>query len=262
MLLPLAFSLFAVAVYLFIYFIVKRDKGHREPTGALFIAMGFGFLAVILAGILNDLLVNKEVLEAIGGETTPNLSAFTFWQASFTVAIIEEGLKCIPLALFIYSKRYFDELTDGVIYFGITALTFGVIEHISYTLMFGAGTGITRVLFMPYLHVGFTILFGMALAYYKVLKKPFWWVVAGFLSAVGAHAIYDYFAFTGSAFSTIGVLAITITLNILVFVLFKKSQKGDEARGQSAVGINKYCRHCGRPNPKMYLYCAYCGKLS
>ena len=262
MLLPLAFSLFAVAVYLFIYFIVKRDKGHREPIGALFIAMGFGFLAVILAGFLNELLVNEDVLNSIGSAESPNLSTLALVQASLTVAIIEEGLKCIPLALFIYSKKYFDELTDGVIYFGIAALTFGIIEHISYTLMLGAGAGISRVLFMPYLHVGFTILFGLALAYYKVLKKPFWWVIAGFLSAVGAHAVYDFFAFTGSAFATIGVFSITITLNVLVFLLFKKSQKGDEARGQSAIGINKYCRHCGRPNPKMYLYCAYCGKLS
>lgn len=253
--------LFALAVFLFIYFIVKKDRGRREPIGALFIAMGFGFLALILAGFLNEIFVPKEFSE-IAKNSEIKMSWQQLMVSAMTVGVIEETVKCLPLALFIYKKKYFNELTDGIIYFGIAALTFGVIEDISYALMFGVGTGLVRIIFFPYLHVGFTILFGVALAYRKVLNKSWLLVVGGFLSAIIAHGLFDFFTSSGSLVGVLLVLLMTIFFNAMLFVLFKKTQKGDELLGQSAIGANKFCKNCGKPNPKQLLYCSYCGKVS
>lgn len=258
----IAFVLFALIVTLFIIFIIKRDRGHREPIGALFIAMGFGVLAVVIAAVAEHFLLPKsftETIRATSGQVVP-WSGLVF--GTLMIGLIEEGAKCIPLALFIYKKRYFDELTDGIIYFGITALTFGILENMVYTSSFGGAVGVTRALFMPYLHAGFTVLFGVALAYRKVLKKSWWLVIAGFSTAILAHAAYDFMVMSRSLWGVLFVFLISIFLNIMLFVLFWKAQKGDEARGQSTIGANKFCKHCGKPNPKHNLHCEYCGKVA
>jgi protease PrsW len=258
MALLIAFILFAVAVMLFITFIVKRDHGKREPKGALWAAAGYGALAVLAAGTLNAFLV-PNISEVVGGTTV--LPVGELMVASLTIGLIEETLKCIPLAIFLYKKKYFDELTDGIIYFGIAALTFGIIEDIFYALEYGGGTGILRVVLMPYLHAGFTILFGIMLAYRKVLGKSLWYVVAGYAAAVLMHAAYDFFAFSGGYY-VILMLALTAVLNVSLFVIFRWAQRKDESRGMSAIGINKFCRNCGAANPERLLYCSQCGKLS
>lgn len=251
--------LVSTVVYLFILYTVKADRGSKEPTRALFGAAGFGLLAVIIAGFLNELLIPSQALEAIGTEQSHTLPFGLLAQSVLTVGLIEEGLKAIPLALFIYRKGYFNELTDGVIYFGIAGLTFGIIEDLTYTAEYGVGVGIFRIIFSPYLHAGFTVLFGIALVQMKLLKKPFLFVVGGFGAAILAHALYDFAVFKGGFFLLLA-LALTVLLNTMIFVFFKKAQKIDEARGMSAVGINKYCRNCGVPNPKHYLFCEQCGK--
>ncbi len=258
----IALLLFALAVYLFILFIVKRDRGNREPIEALFIAMGFGLAAVIAAFFLNHFLLPGDI-DAIADPTSnQQFSSLYILMISLGVGLIEETVKIVPLALFIYKKRYFNELTDGIIYFGIAALTFGIVEDISYMLNFGGGVGIFRILLSPYLHATFTILFGLALAYKKVLNKSWWLVFAGYLSAIVVHGLYDFFIFSRSPAGTILSLVIALFSSVVLFVLFRKAQIDDEKSGQSTKGINKFCRHCGKPNPKRLLYCSFCGKLS
>lgn len=251
---------FAITVYLFILFIVKADRGSKEPIGALFGAMGFGILAVIAAGTLNEMFVPREVMEQLGSEDAGNVSNATLLKAALIVGVIEESVKAIPLAVFIYKKRYFNELTDGIIYFGIVGLTFGIIEDFSYSLMYGGEVGLLRILFSPYLHAGFCAIFGMYFVQKKLLKKPWTLVLIGYLIAVLAHAIFDFAAFTGGPISVLVLLVITIAVNVSLFVFFKKAKRLDEARGMSAVGTNRFCRNCGRPNQERYLYCLWCGK--
>ncbi|MFO0920128.1 MAG: PrsW family glutamic-type intramembrane protease [Candidatus Saccharimonadales bacterium] len=265
MLYIIAFLLFAIAVYLFILFIVKKDHGNKEPIGALFMAMGFGFLAVVIAGITNEIFLPQALIDSVSNTNATyqsTISTATLLKASLFIGFNEELLKALPLAVFIYRKNYFNEFTDGVIYFGLSALTFGIIEDVVYSLSSGGGVGITRILFSPYLHVGFTVFFGLSLAYKKVLKKPWWLPVIGMLCAILLHAIYDFVLFSHSPLGALIAFLLTIGLNVMVFVFFRKAQRDDEVRGQSTVGINKYCRHCGKPNPEQLLYCSFCGKLS
>jgi RsiW-degrading membrane proteinase PrsW (M82 family) len=258
----IAFILFGVVIYLFILLIIKRDRGSKEPTGALMAAVGFGFLALAIAGVLNSILLPKEVMEGIGQESLKNVPTSTLFWSAMTVGLIEEAVKCLPLAFFIYKKRYFNELTDGVIYFGIVGLTFGIIEDIFYTIEFGGAVGLARVISAPYLHAGFTILFGICLIQRKLLKRSWLFVAGGFLLAVLAHGFYDFAAFSGTVLGMLFVILTALSLSLLIFAVFRHAQKIDELHGKSAVGINKFCRNCGRPNPERLLYCRFCGKHS
>lgn len=252
---------FALAIYLFIRFIIKRDHGHKEPLGALFGAVGFGLLAVFLASLANNLLVPDRIADGVATGTLHSLPISTLLPAAIGIGIIEESLKCLPLAFFIYKKRYFDELTDGVIYFGIVGLTFGIIEDIEYTISYGPTVGVVRILISPYLHAAFAVLFGICLVQRRVLKRSWLLVAGGLLAAIAAHAAFDFTAFVGG-WALWVMLAITFGLNVLLFVIFRKAQKADERRGASATGMNKFCRQCGKPNPERLLYCTFCGELS
>lgn len=253
---------FALATLIFLRFTIAKDRGHREPKSALYAALGFGILALVLSGLAEAFLVNDKIMGSIESSETIAASAPELLVAAFTIGLIEESAKCIPLALFLYKKRYFDEITDGVIYFGIVALTFGMIENILYAFIYGGGTGIARAIIGLYAHVGFAVFFGVALAYHKILKRPFWIVPASLFVGITAHTLYDFYAFSNDSIGVLGLFMLSMLLNILVFVIFRRAQRSDEARGQSTIGENKFCRHCGAPNPDRLLYCSQCGNLS
>src|SRR5476651_2621069 len=141
-----------IAVGLARYFI-KGDHGEKEPIGALWLALGFGFAGGILAAILESVLIPPKDLSA----TSPLL---VILGAALTVGVIEEAAKYIPLSLFLYPKRYFNEHTDGVIYFALAGLGFGLPENILYTLQFGASAGFGRILLTPFFHAATTGMIG------------------------------------------------------------------------------------------------------
>lgn len=253
---------FIVAVLLFILFIIRRDHGSKEPTGALLAAFGFGVLALILASVLNELILPERVVSGIGTKELSGIPVTTLITASLAVGLIEESLKALPLAAYIYKKQYFNELTDGIIYFGIVGLTFGIIEDIFYSLQFGGGVGLVRILFFPYLHTCFSVLFGLTFITKKLFNKSWLLVLAGYAGAIFTHALFDFSVFKGGLYLPLVTLPLTIFLNTMLFVIFKRVQRLDEKMGRSATGINKYCRRCGKPNPQRLLYCTYCGRLS
>jgi RsiW-degrading membrane proteinase PrsW (M82 family) len=247
-----------LAYWLYSYF-ARSDRGPKEPVGALRAACWFGVGAVIAAGVLNQLLVPKEVIEFVGAENPVTPPLATLVQGVMTISLIEETLKFVPLALFIYKKGYFNELTDGVVYFALAGIWFGSIESIGYASLYGGEVGLMRLIIAPFLHAGFTALAGIGLIRYKLVRRR-WYVIAGwFALAVVLHALYNLSIFLSGGAILIALL-IALAVNLGPFYFFKKAQRADELRGMSAVGVNKYCRNCGLPNPEGFLFCTRCGK--
>ncbi len=247
-----------LAYWLYRYF-VSNDRGAKEPINALRLACAMGVVATIFAGTLNEHFLPESLLYYLDtGFGKPE--ATVLFTSALMVGIIEESLKFIPLAFLIYRKPYFNETTDGIVYFGLCGMWFGAIESIGYTVAFGPKVGILRLILAPFLHAGFSALAGWGLARYKVQKTTLLVPVVLFLSAILAHGLYDFFAFTGTAITALLVLAMAIAVNATVFVLFKKARASDEKLGISAIGVNKFCRNCGQPNPDKNLYCNHCGQ--
>lgn len=221
-----------LALFLSNYF-MRNDRGEPEPRRGIRNAAWFGVLAVLAAGYLNSAFLPREVLVFLEGTGAPQPSFETLLQASLTVGIIEESLKFIPLALYILPKRYFNEVTDGVVYFAIAGMWFGVIESITYTLTYGTEVGLQRIIVAPFLHAGFSALAGMGLAKFKVASRNPLYIVIGFGTAIFLHAAYNFFLFTQIPLLSLAALGIAVAVNLGPFRYFKKARRHDERLGIS-----------------------------
>lgn len=212
-------------LYIFVIRIVRKDRGSREPLGALFKAFGFGILAVLVAGELNYIITPENVIKAIENESFEGISLATLASTSLAVAVIEESLKSLPLAFFIYKKNYFNEITDGVIYFGLAGLAFGLIETFAYAMEFGQETGIYRLVLLPYFHASLCAIFGIFLAQKKYFSKSWLLPVFGLIVSIAGHALYNFGLMSGIVLLLLGSVGLTLIINIALFKNFKRAQR-------------------------------------
>ncbi|MBP9852487.1 MAG: protease PrsW [Patescibacteria group bacterium] len=253
MLLSIIQLFIAISVGLILY-LLSRDKGQTEPRPIIWAAFGFGILALPIAS-LGEGQLGIDSIESLRTAPINHLA-----MVSLGVGVIEELAKFLPLALFIYKKGYFNEHTDGILYFATAGIGFGLPENILYTLGNGAGTGVVRLFLTPVFHAATTALIGYYLARTKVEKRSF----AGPALALGvmilAHGLYDFGLLSGKASLALLSLGITAGLSGALFYYVTVAREDDEALGLSVVGTNRFCRQCGYPNPHKRLYCSQCGK--
>jgi RsiW-degrading membrane proteinase PrsW (M82 family) len=244
---------FLVIAALLTWFLLANDHGEKEPVSALWLAAGFGILGTVLAGILESRLIPRDL---IGASHTSGSVLF----ANLSVGVIEEACKFLPLAFFIYRKSYFNEHTDGVIYFALAGLGFGIPENILYTVLFGSGTGIGRLAMTPIFHACTTSMVGYFLVKAKIEHKSLVKPGIALVAAMLVHGFYDFGLSSGNVGLALLSLLITIGLTISFFLFYMKANELDRARGLSAVGHTNFCRACGSPNPNHNLYCTHCGQ--
>lgn len=248
----LILSFVLVAAGLAIYF-VKTDHGEKEPIGALWIAFGCGALAAVAAGVIESFLLPTPQQAA-----TQSLSSLLL--VALAIGLIEETVKFIPFALFIRNKRYFNENTDGIIYFALVGLGFGLPENILYTLHYGVSTGVGRLVITPLFHAAITGIVGYFFVRYKLGGGSVWRVVIALLTAIVIHGLYDFGLTSLITVYTIMAVFITFGLTATLFGLYWHARDLDERAGLSSVGHNDYCRSCGQRNAKHNLYCTQCGQ--
>jgi RsiW-degrading membrane proteinase PrsW (M82 family) len=235
------------------WYFVAHDHGEKEPVGALWVAAGLGLLGGVGAAVLENTLLPV-------GNLQPGTALVGLFVASMGVGIIEETCKFLPLAVHLYPKRYFNEHTDGVIYFAIAGLGFGLPENILYSLQYGASVGLSRVILTPFFHAATTGMIGYFLAKGK-LSGLGWRKTTplALLAAIGLHGMYDFGLASGVPWLVGLSILITLGVSVSLFIFFSKAIGLDQASGLSVVGTNKFCRTCGQPNPGRSLYCAHCG---
>lgn len=239
-----------------LHYLLSHDKGNREPTWALVVACLLGIVSVILAIIGNQLFSNTDYETAKATHTL--LDA---WAAGWRIGLVEELAKAVPVGLFIFRRRFFNESTDGVIYFGLAALVFGALENIIYAVGSGGGVGIVRLFMTPFLHVSLTALVGYYVARWRLGQSPVWKAGLALLGAIAIHAVYDasIFALQSNYWLFLITLALSFSTTIGIFIVYARAHRSDLALGLATDGARTFCRHCGRPNPHHDLYCSACG---
>lgn len=245
-------AFFILVAWLTRYFL-ERDRGSKEPLPSLWAAAAFGLLALFIAGTLEvffipDVLSGKEL--GIG----------ILLAACLGIGVIEETAKFLPLARFIFKKTYFNEYTDGIIYFAIAGLAFGLVENILYTIEGGGAVGIGRLIAVPFFHAASSGIIGYYLARAKVLGQPWTKSLGPLLALSVIHGLYNFGLFSGIVVFALVSMAITVSLTVAMFLYYKKANDIDKAQGRSAIGHNTFCRACGRANINKTLFCEYCGK--
>jgi RsiW-degrading membrane proteinase PrsW (M82 family) len=198
--------------------LLRADRGAKEPVGALWLAAAYGLLALVLAVAIESLFIKGSSEDV----TVAKLGLLPTLLATLGVGFAEEFAKFLPMAWHVHAKRYFNEYTDGIIYFGLVGLTFGLLENIVYTIGYDAGTGLVRVLLDLFFHASTTGIIG------------FYFVRAKLQGTSLRPLIYFY------------RLAIRL----------------DQQKGLSSVGTNIFCRSCGQLNQHHTLYCQHCGHLA
>lgn len=245
-------SLIFIAVGVGLFF-VRHDRGQKEPISALWIAVGMGILGVVIGLMLELVLIPASALSATA-------SLGTLFAGSLGVGVIEEACKFVPLALFIFPKRYFNEHTDGVIYFALAGLAFGLPEHLLYTVELGAGAGVGRIILAPFFHAATTGIVGYFLAKRKLAGKSLAGIAPVLIVFMLVHAVYDFGLLSKRpAFMALSV-GIAFSLSAALFLAYQRATQLDQDKGLSIVGNNSFCRSCGAPNPNHNLYCSRCGK--
>lgn len=223
----LSFIFIAVSVGL-AWYLLANDRGPKEPVVALWAAAGFGLAGAVMAIFLNAFIPSFDLLVV-----APHSHILL---AALGVGLIEEGCKFLPLALWIYRKPYFNEHTDGVIYFALAGLAFGLPENILYTMQYGSDAVAGRLFLTPFFHAAITGLVGYWLARTKLSGRPAAWAALPFLAAVGLHGLYDFGLVAGTPLYLGLSVLVTLVLSAGLFVAYLRATHRDQNMGLSAAG--------------------------
>ena len=191
-----------IPMFLFAVFINWLDRYEKEPKillGAAFtwgaiIAAGFAFILNTATGVGIYALTGSEI-------------ATEFGVSSVVAPLVEESFKGLAvLIVFLFFRREFDSVLDGIVYAAITAMGFAATENVLYIYRNGYienGWGgfwalvFIRVMLVGWMHPFFTAFTGIGIAASRLssnIAVKFLAVPIGFSMAVFAHAFHNTFS--------------------------------------------------------------------
>ncbi len=202
------------------------DRVEPGPWKNLLFAFAWGAFAAALVAILANSFAVRWIATA-----TADPGAADDLGATVIAPVVEESAKAAAiLLLFLFRRRDFRSLVDGVVIAGFTATGFAFTENILYLgNAFGedqdlgdggigavtAGTFFVRVVMSPFAHPLFTVLTGIgfglaALAPRGRVRRPrkVLLPLAGLLLAMGVHALWNGSATFGGALAFYAVYGI------------------------------------------------------
>ncbi|MEV7319750.1 PrsW family intramembrane metalloprotease [Streptomyces sp. NPDC093970] len=181
------------------------DRVQPGPWRNLLFAFAWGACAAALIAIVANSFATRWI-------ATADPSSADTLGATVIAPIVEESAKgAAVLLVFLFRRRDFTGIVDGVVIAGVTATGFAFTENILYLgTAFGAdrlsgGTGIAsvtaatffvRIVMSPFAHPLFTVLtgIGFGIAAFSGERGRVWRVVvpvAGLLLAMGMHAFWN-----------------------------------------------------------------------
>lgn len=211
----------AVPSLVLLRYFYRRDKRKPEPLGRVTRVFIIGFFSVIpAAGI-------ELIIEAVW----PHFKglALNLFRAFVVAALVEESIKLAVVKIFVFHRKEFDEVTDGIIYAITASLGFAFFENI----MYGFGEPLV-ILIRAFTAVPLHTIASGIMGYYIGLSRFRDPSLAsrGLCYAILIHGFYDFFLFTGSFFSFL-VIPLLIVFGILLLRLYRTALADDEATFRS-----------------------------
>jgi RsiW-degrading membrane proteinase PrsW (M82 family)/GNAT superfamily N-acetyltransferase len=170
-------------------FILYRDKFDREPATVLLGSFFLGMLVTVPAMAL-------EIGAGYFGweETIHGTVLFVF----FGVALVEEIMKFLPLRLYAFTRRSFDEPLDGIVHSVMVGLGFATLENLLYVYQNGLAVGVGRMFLSVPGHAAYGVFMGYFVGKAKFnYQRRITLLFTGLLTATLIHALYDSCLFVG-----------------------------------------------------------------
>ncbi|MEB8341294.1 PrsW family intramembrane metalloprotease [Streptomyces endophyticus] len=207
------------------------DRVQPGPWRNLIFSFAWGACAAALIAIVANSFATRWIETA----TADPASADTLG-ATVIAPIVEESAKAAAVLLvFLFRRRDFTGIVDGVVIAGVTATGFAFTENILYLgnafgtdQLSGTGAGLTsvtaatffvRVVMSPFAHPLFTVLTGIgfgiaaAMAPGRGRLRKMLLPLAGLLAAMGMHAFWN----GSSSFGEYGFFAVYAAFMVPVF---------------------------------------------
>lgn len=190
-----------VPAFLMAMFVYWLDRYEKEPLALLGGAFFWG--AVVAAGgafVINTVFGVGIYFLTGSGDLADQATA------SLVAPFVEEGLKGLAiLIIFLFFRKEFDSVLDGIIYAGIVALGFAATENVLYIYGHGFQEGgwnglwtlvFIRVFVVAWQHPFYTAFTGIGLAVTRLNKNVLVKIIAvpiGYFTAVFLHAFHNSF---------------------------------------------------------------------
>lgn len=205
-----------VPMLMLAYFVYWLDRYEKEPVPLLTVVFMWG--AVIAAGgayVINTVLGMGFYLFT-GSEAATDIVT-----GSVIAPIVEELLKGLAVFIvFLFFRKEFDSVLDGIIYAGIAALGFAATENAIYIYRgweAGGWDGFWQLVFIRVVIVGwqhpfYTAFFGIGLAVARLSRNAFTKIAAPILGlgvAIFTHSLHNTLAtipFLGELTCLLGTL--------------------------------------------------------
>jgi protease PrsW len=224
-------ALASVPVFVVVPALLWLDRFEAEPTGLLLFAFGWGAAVATLVAILVN-STSIALLKASGGDVTAG--------AVVIAPFVEETCKgAAVLLVFLYRRREFDGVIDGIVYAGMAGIGFAFTENVLYLgrALADSGTSglaatfVFRCVFGPFAHPLFTMATGVGFGVAVTTRRR--WVrytapVLGWLVAICLHGLWNLSAVAGlrGFVSTYVLLQVPIFVAAVAFALWARRREG------------------------------------
>lgn len=170
-------------------FLYAIDVFEREKTKFILFALFGGMLMVVLAHYLYALFHH-----CVDYHTNDSVIGDLFYTV-LVIGGIEEFVKLVPLLLLLKYTKEVNEPIDYIVFAGLSALGFSVIEDIMYFNSHTVATIYGRAIFTSVSHIADTaiVAYALVVARFRDQKHGFLQVLKGFLIACTVHGLYDFF---------------------------------------------------------------------
>jgi RsiW-degrading membrane proteinase PrsW (M82 family) len=197
---PLLASLFFgfAPMLLFAFFVYWIDRYEKEPRLLLMGVFLWGAIIAAGSAFVINTLFGLEFYFLSGSERFADLAT-----GSLVAPAVEETLKGLAVLLvFLFLRREFDSVLDGMIYAAVVALGFAATENSVYIYRGFSDQGwagfwtlvFIRVVLVGWQHPFYTAFIGIGLAIARLSRKPAVVLTVpllGLALAIGAHTIHN-----------------------------------------------------------------------
>lgn len=195
-----------IGICFYIYTIDKYEKEHQIPL----------ILSFLLGVLITFPVMKLQEWVIFLGLENPKHLLLTLFSSFVIVSLSEELIKLLAVLAYPFSRSFFNEPLDGIVYTVMVAMGFATLENVIYANRFGLETTILRAFTAIPAHAVFAVIMG----YYVGLAKfdeegRNRLLLTGLGLAVGVHGLYDFFILQ-QIYEGLMVLAI-LTLWICIY---------------------------------------------